>query len=685
LEAAELQTDDLRGRVQAGARWDSEEMEDLGKAQSHLLGANEVIGELKSRTVGTPYAFVGLQVHEIGFSHITPAQENLAKAGTIEGDERQRYTELDEALLHIRRARDMLKDLEGKFEAVKAEEQLETAMKHLSEMHQVFVEDMQALLKNSKPTLNPREGEIDEVDEETVKAIEEYYEQLKKLMDELAKVLADNPELLRRFLAAMRMDAYTIRDQLTLLSMRQKEEAEILGQWNGAKDAEGRGAVLETARERLAEELESIARDAELMSDNMTTWLPLDADKEDPDVQDALSKGGQTASRSRDAARSMRERDLGKVRDELMESANIHEGLQDTLTAVRSKPDDTGRMALYAANRSGEAQEIAISQQEWLEKLDAVEEGRFERANQVSQYRLALDTVDYGVKLDRLVPMVQRLSQEIGEKARNLEKTVSTDVVDHQVAACMALQDRDGREARNEQGEALEDFDRAEDTFDELLTLIEAQMPPAGGGGGSPPSVEEILAMLEDECKACEKLGAACRKVNVMVQMDWMMPGSGTGMGTGGSSGTGNGGQGNSNQQGQSSRPNAQQTTQQAAQRAMQQAMQRMMEAQMRAAQNHAQRAADQMREASRQAGQNARNASRVAGQTTPPEGTKKYLMPPEGYDLREWDTLVSDLEKEMRTTRGNEPPREYEAAIDAYFRTLADLLSETEGEANSE
>jgi hypothetical protein len=677
LEAAELATDDLRARVQAGARWDTEEMDDLGRAQTHLIGADSVIGELKKRTVDTPYAFVGLQVHEIGFSHVSPAQEHLAVAGTVEDDEKERYNELDQASVHIHRARNMIKELMGKFEAVKTEEQLEAAMKRLSKMHQVFVEDMQTLMKNCKPPLNPRTGEIDEVDEDVVKAIEEYYEELKKLMDELAKVLADNPELLRRFLAAMRMDAYTIRDQLTLLAMRQEEEAATVAGWAEAETEEDRAAILEGMRQRLAEEQESIARDAELLTDNMVTWLPLDADKEDVDVQESEKLAAQLASRTRDAARSMRERDLPEVRRLLDEGELANEGLQGCLAELGSKGGANGRMSLYVANRLGEAEVLAIRQDEWREKLDAVEQGWFERAGQVGQYRLALDTVDYGVKLDRLVPLLRSLSEEIGVKARDLEETVSTDVVDHQIGACMGLQDRDNLYARDEQGKALEDFERAEKTFDELLTLVEKNAAACKGGGKCKlPTVEEILAMLENECKACEKLGAACRKINVMVQMDWMKPGSGSGMGSGSGSGMGSGtgtgtgtgtgmGQGNANAQGRPTRS------------ATSRSMQRMMEAHLRAAQNYMQRAAERMEEASRQAGTSARELRQVDGRPPETERRDQFRMPPDGYDLREWDTLVSDLEKELLQARGNEPPREYEDAINAYFRTIADMLSE--------
>jgi hypothetical protein len=53
------------------------DVEPLNGAKAHVGDSENEIAGLKSRTAGTPYAFAGLQLHNIGEAHVTPAHRNL--------------------------------------------------------------------------------------------------------------------------------------------------------------------------------------------------------------------------------------------------------------------------------------------------------------------------------------------------------------------------------------------------------------------------------------------------------------------------------------------------------------------------------------------------------------------------------------------------------------------------------
>ena len=118
------------------------------------------------------------------------------------------------------------------YEAVKRDNKLADAMQRLAKMHQIFLEDTQAMLGSSKPSLNPQQRKVAEVSDEYADKLRKLLEEKKKIMAELAKILADDPRLLRRFMALEELDGTTLRDQMTLLADRQRSLAKQSAQWD---------------------------------------------------------------------------------------------------------------------------------------------------------------------------------------------------------------------------------------------------------------------------------------------------------------------------------------------------------------------------------------------------------------------------------------------------------------------
>jgi hypothetical protein len=174
------------------------------------------------------------------------------------------------------------------------------------------------------------------------------------------------------------------------------------------------------------------------------------------------------------------------------------------------------------------------------------------------------------------------------------------------------------------------DFEHAEEVFDDLMIQVIAELdkaPAPSGGGGSPKSMEEILAMLENEMKAAEKLGIPCRPVNVSIMKDWMKPSEGQAPGKG---------------QGEGKAGLAQ-------------------------AQARAEQAIKEAKKLQRQANKRAKEfaASRTSdGNATGPAAPEIS-----------WNKLVSQLEKDLLQGRDSTPPEQYRQAINQYFRTIAEEI----------
>ena len=92
-------------------------------------------------------------------------------------------------------------------------------------------------------------------------------------MAELAKLLADDPRMLRRFMALQEMDSTTLRDQLTLLAERQKKLTKQTAEWTVADDTARANLAKQYLETQVAEQNE-ISSLAGKMHENMITWLP---------------------------------------------------------------------------------------------------------------------------------------------------------------------------------------------------------------------------------------------------------------------------------------------------------------------------------------------------------------------------------------------------------------------------
>lgn len=681
LADAEPPTLELRDQAQPGSSWDGAKGRKLQTARDLLADAEQTTTQLKSISANTPYAFVGLQLHEIVQSHVMPAREELADAALFTSDPVRQRSDFEQAALHIAQARKMLGDVIRQYEDVKREQKVKDLTEQVAKMHQLFIEDMQALLKLKKGQkwLNPRTGKMVEVTDAFMEQLKQHYEQLKKLLDELAKALANDPDLLRRFMARTKLEGMTLRDQLTVLAHRQKAIAGNVADWYAAAPG-GLPALRRTIDKQHAFEQVELTEAAAKLYENMETWAPRGLDRDEGALLEGRTLASKIAIAGKDLATTLA---AGQVARSLEQGEQLLRDLRlldERLTDMGQDNPNHQQLSIFITHRMEEIARLRLRESNLLKRLREVQQGKFGRAAGIAQRELIDDTAELGGKLDRIVGMLAGLSAEAGTKAQALADMVSATIPADQDTAAKLLLQPQTRPAHEAETKLVAEFDQAEKLFDELLTLVENAVAAKGSPSKTCklPTLEELLKMLENECKACEKLGALVR-LNVEINSDWMGDGEGSGGGSGKGSGSGSGEGSNAGEASANGKTDGQG---QASDKK---------EASGKSEKKDSGQADKSTSGRGNNASEIAKALARAAEAMTKQdqEGLKKLLEGAAAGDLlsgtgkpgpvlpeRDWNVLVSKLQDGLRQIRDHVPPEQYQQAIDAYFKSIADMVT---------
>ena len=628
----------------------------LDESKDQLLQANRAVQDLKKNSAGTPYAFIGLQISDIDDTHVAPAREHLGEVTLESAKAREDKDNLSQASFHLDQALKMLADLTKNYESVKRDNQLADALQQLKKMHQIFLEDTQAMLGSRKPPINSVPRQVAEVDDDYVAKLNALLEEQKKIMADLAKILADDPRMLRRFLALQELDGATLRDQLTLLAQRQQSLTKQTAEWTVA-DPASRSALAGHDLAAQSGEQAEVAAAAAKMHENMITWLPDGVEQDKEPVATALSlaaEGARLAALAATQAASGTTANIPAAPDAATNSPAPSGAITNSLATARQALDqfrllhdylpdmagdaDTRNLGVFAANRLNEDSDMVTRESGWIKKIEALRGGDFSQSAEVDQHRLALDTATLDDKLNAAVPALAALSPEIQAKSDQLLHTVGKQVLPEETRAVDALARNSLKDAVSRQEGANTAFADAETQFDELLRLIVAKLDtaPAPNDPGRNPTLDEILAMLKDEKKAAESLGIPNRPINVEIMRDWLSPGS--------SSQQASGSQG-----------------------------QRQSRAQARATEQQAREASRRADRASDQAIRNARMRAEAMTTNSVASGAGNEAGPKSPSNA--WNTLASKLGDELRQGRDTIPPEQYRQAIEQYFNSISETV----------
>jgi hypothetical protein len=393
LARAQEKTDSLKEPARSAEGLGPAHAPPLGEAKEHLTESQKAISDLKSRTANTPYAFIGLQLHNINEAHITPANLNLVRVEIPAASAGTNVALVDKASFHISRAREMLADLTKTYETVKRDQQIADAMQKLNKMYQVFLEDSQALLGSKKPGINSYDRKVAEVDEALVEKLKQMLEEKKKIMEELAKLLAEDPRMLRRYMAMLQLQGTSYRDQMTLLAEEQKQLKEQVAKWN-ATPKDDREALAKEFQASYAKQGGQVVEAATKIHENMETWLPLDVKTDHPEVQAALTRSEKIVQLTAESTNPENTQAAAQALTEMR-------ALRDSLPKLNDiSSTNKAKMSAHVANRLTEVEGLITAHSGRMKIAESFDKGDFPKVAEIVQSRITQETVVLGDKLE---------------------------------------------------------------------------------------------------------------------------------------------------------------------------------------------------------------------------------------------------------------------------------------------
>lgn len=575
LEKAENLSRNVLNSVDAGNDWQAAQGRDIDSAGQQIANGLQIVEDLEVRTHNTPYAFVGLQLVNISKGHMQPARREFWKALQTDGEDR--VTATRDGWQHTVRSRELLAELTTKFETAQQEYALADTIEKVKKMYQIFVENSMALLspEDESDDGGYRRKRVEfEIDEEYMARLKEVLEMRNNMRAELAKILADDPRLLRRFLDAQENRRRVLRHELEEMIESQRElNREVLA-WSEA-DETLQPQLQEMMLQRHTETAADLAVDAAVLQDKFETWLPLAQQVNNADVQTAArllqDVASTTQELSADAESFIAQNQQAKIKesgeeipplegetaptptnvtvdDIATDAQELHDQLTNLEVSLRQLGlmESSADMAVFAANRLLETRNLIALSEEWIRQLKHHQEGNYHNAAEVEQYRLAMQTDTLAGKLanleQQMAGLLQRADNKIPEKialkARELLASLDEQAAPNQLSAVYALRRNQVPRAVERQETALAGIQKAAKDYDEMIKLAieELDKMPVQDPIASllqDPTLDELLAGLEQEFPIEEILGIPNRPSNLQIAGDFMRMGGDNALSTG--------------------------------------------------------------------------------------------------------------------------------------------------------
>jgi hypothetical protein len=683
LAKAERTSQGVLDEIGAGAEWRAAHDREISSAEQASESGQKLIEELESQTKDSPYAFIGLQVSDIGIAHVEPARSALWTA--LKSDGEGRVASVRDAHQHLVRARQLVAELRGKFERSKREFQLAESVERVKKMYQVYVENAMTMLPTSPDEGNRYRRKMAEfeLNDEYLKRLQEVLKMREELRAELARILADDPRLLRRLMDSIRNRSENLREELAALVADQQEFNREVRAWSETEAAD-RPRIAQLLLMRQLRKSAEIAAAAGELQDRYQAWLPLDRKSKDGNlagatesiqqlataanqlsehsrqfIADATSpklaapaEGAATATPTADSAAGGEAKpqaaaepvanNVPSVEALLTDGQKVYEVAVQLETKLRqlSASDDDLEIASFGANRLADTRNVIASASAWVRQVRAHQADKYPRAAEVEQYRLAMKTDELAGKLgsieQSLSDLLQRrdgsLPEPIAVKAREFIAALDKEASPNQLAAVYALHVDDMPRATERQLLAGGALEKAEKLYDEMMKLAIAEVDklPVQDPIANlldDPTLDELLARLEQEQQMQQLLGIPPRPTNLRIVDDWLTQSGNL-------------------------------ATAMRSRAWMQQQMKREDERMRR-----------QLDQAYRRAVARALKESTQGKRIALPRRTK----------LADWNKLLSQLNDDVGQGRDKAPPEQYRRAIEQYFSQISKEVADEE------
>ena len=515
---------------------DADRSEAFQTLDVRLGDVEEYIAQLHNDTRDDELAFAGLQMVDIGRSHVTPARDRVFVA-IRDPAGAEDYSA--GALQHVLRARELLAALLERYDRVVRDRELAEALDETVTMYEVYVEKMQRLMRESRQNTNPlqRKMGVIEVDQEYLDRFAEVLTLRREMLAEFARMLADDPRLMSRYLDLIKRRRNSLRDQLSELAQRQDEIAVELSGWLQVDEAQRPDLWILLADMRL-QATTDLAKDAAELAERIEKQAPLLLEPSQGTAAAVIGHGQEIARLARsisfEASKPLQageqELKLAPLAEQLVAEFGR---LEAALDLLNFEHDDKDEVSDYVAARLLESRTVADQAVAWAAIARNLERKHYAGLAEVDQQKLSIATELLRVEMlaieQDLDGQFQQqtesgLPTEIRDLVDELHHTMET-VVFNQAASTFAMTQNKLAEAELQQAKAVAGFARAEELFDRIRrdvvdALDEYDVEDPNIADLVDPTLDEFLAQLEREPNIEAQLGIPNRPRNLRVIAD---------------------------------------------------------------------------------------------------------------------------------------------------------------------
>lgn len=515
-----------------------EQLRDLDRRLGEI---EEYIASLRSETKDEQFAFVGLQMVDIGRVHVSPARNRVFAASR---DARGAAGNVSTALQNVVRARELLAALLKRYDEVERDRELAESLDDAIKMYEVYVERRHQLLREARQNKNPltRDMAIIEVDQAYLDRYAEVLTLRREMLREFGRMLADDPRLLSRYMDLIKRRRASFRDQLAELALRQDEIATELSGWLAVDEVQ-RDEVWTLLAEMRSETTRTMAKDAAALAERIRSQMPLELESDRGTSQQIINHGQTIAQEAR--AISFRTDALLGGSSTDATNKGIANGaaqlvshfleLETALQRLEFERQGNTDVAEYVDRRLLESQSVAEQASGWAESSRSIESKAFHRLVEVDQDRIGNATELLRTEMLELESNLEDQFEQQGapgvpgpivDMVRDLHR-IMEGITFNQLAATFALRGNRLPVAESQQLRALKGFERAEDLMDLIRRSVVAELDQyevedPDIADLEDPTLDEFLANLEREPNLAAQLGIPGRPRNLRVIAELM-------------------------------------------------------------------------------------------------------------------------------------------------------------------
>ena len=266
-------------------QWNETFQAQTDQAEQHLGEAVSGVKGLLKRTRDTPYAFIGVQLAEIAHTHIQPAKDDVQATSTAQP--KTRTALLMAARQQTIRAIDRLSELYRRFEKKKREVERDEKARKVKKMYLIYLEDSLAELNKAIEAARGGTKKLDrkmseqEYEEEYLKRLKEVFEMRNELKMELVRILAEDPQLMRRYFQNFGKRGSSLRSQLNELSDLQNDLYRQVSAVEIARSETELNSLMIEHFAIVSGESQKLVRRAFEIEETFETWLPFQTGESD--------------------------------------------------------------------------------------------------------------------------------------------------------------------------------------------------------------------------------------------------------------------------------------------------------------------------------------------------------------------------------------------------------------------